>query len=94
MDDTLECLKSITEGSFLNLLKKINGYRDTDSDYSIKEVIYVIRKASIITCDINACDMLPGNPSLKDDHPEYLQTQCQVSWKATNQNPPSMSVRC
>lgn len=73
MHDTLECLRSITEGAILNLPKEINGYRDMDSHYSVMEAIDVMRKAGIITCDINACEMLPDNPSLKDDQQEYLQ---------------------
>ena len=67
--DILECLKSITEGAILNLPKEINGYRELDSHYSIMEAIDVMRKADILTCDINTFEMLPDNLSLKD----YLQ---------------------
>lgn len=70
--DTLECLKSITEGAILNLPKEINGYRELDTHYSVMEAIDVMRKAGIITCDIDAFEMLPDNPSLKDDHQEHL----------------------
>ena len=71
--DILECLKSITEGAILNLPKEINGYRELDSHYSIMEAIDVMRKADILTCDINTFEMLPDNPSLKDDQQDYLQ---------------------
>ena len=71
--DTLECLKSITEGAILNVPKEINGYRDMDSHYSVMEAIDVMRKAGILTCDINAFEMLPDNPSLEDDQQEDLQ---------------------
>ena len=71
--DTLECLKSITEGAILNLPKEINGYGDTDSHHRVMEAIDVMRKAGILTCDINAFEMLPDNPSLKDNQQEDLQ---------------------
>ena len=71
--DNLEFLKSITEGAILNLPKEINGYRELDSHYSVMEAIDVMRQAGIITSDINTCEMLPHNPSLKDDQQEYLQ---------------------
>ena len=73
IQDPLECLKSITEGAILNLPKEINGYRELDSHYSVAEAIDVIRKAGIITCNIDAFEMLPDNPSLKDDQQEHLQ---------------------
>ena len=73
IQDPLECLKSITEGAILNLPKEINGYRELDSHYSVAEAIDVMRKAGIITCNIDAFEMLPDNPSLKDDQQEHLQ---------------------
>ena len=70
--DTLECLKCITEGAIINLPKEINAYRNMDSYYSVMEAIDMMRKAGIITCDINASEMLPNKPSLKDDRQQEL----------------------
>lgn len=73
INEILECLKSIAEGAICDLPSKINSYRNMDSCYSVTEAIDIMRQAGIITCDINASEMLLSNPSLMEDQQKELK---------------------